>query len=503
VTTPELLHGLLDEALASVGPAAIAVGDRAGQWSYGTLSEFSHAAAAWLGARGVGPGDRVVIQLPSTRELVALLYGTSRRGAVFTSVNPNMKDFHLRSVIHNADPRLVVVADDDVERIAWFAGVPVVGLGELRRGITALRDAGVRAPEVPVDPADVAALVYTSGSTATPKGVICPHRQMVFASRAIAGELGYRADDVVFCRFPISWDYGLYKVLMTTIAGCRIELADGDSDLVLLRRIRETGATIVPIVPSLATMICQLAARDPDPSARVRMFTNTGAALPTATVDALRAAFPGTEVIRQFGQTECKRISVLTPEFELTKPESVGRPLPGTTVYVVDEDGAALPAGEVGEIVVEGPHVMPGYWRDPAQTARAFRANPVTGAHRLHTGDYGRLDDDGFIYYEGRRDDMFKRKGVRMSTVEIEAAAMDVPGVRAAAALPPDGDRDLALVVEVEGGLEPHVVLRELAARLEAAKVPGICRVVDEMPLTLHGKNERRELASLLERTAS
>jgi len=156
-----------------------------------------------------------------------------------------------------------------------------------------------------------------------------------------------------------------------------------------------------------------------------------------------------------------------------------------------------VPTGETGEIVVEGPHVMPGYWRQPEVTARTFRVDPLTGNRRLHTGDYGRVDADGFLYYEGRRDDMFKRRGVRMSTVEIEAATMDIPGVRAAAVLPPSENRDLAVCVAAD--LESYAVLRELALRLEPAKVPAICRVVDELPLTLHGKNARVELERMFE----
>ncbi|MFB7664794.1 AMP-binding protein [Kitasatospora sp. NPDC056138] len=504
VRSAVLVHEVLDEATADAAPGAVAVADRDGRWTYRELGEYSRAVEAWLDARGVGPGDRLLVQLPSTRELVALFYGTARRGAVLVPVNPGMKEYHLRSVLANAEPRLVVAADAAVARLGDFSPVPVLGLGEVWREVTDLHAAGARADAVEVTADDVAVLVYTSGSTAAPKGVICPHGQMVFASKAINLELGYRPDDVVFCRFPISWDYGLYKILLAALGRSELVLADGDSDLVLLKRIRESGATVVPIVPSLAAMICALAEREPrqhEPGrpSRVRMFTNTGAALPKTTVDALRSAFPGAEVIRQFGQTECKRISVLPPEFEDRKPTSVGRPLPGTRVLILDEAGHELPTGESGEIVVEGPHVMPGYWRAPELTAKAFRVDPVSGQRRLHTGDFGSVDEDGFLYYEGRRDDMFKRKGVRMSTIEIEAAAMDIPGVQAAAVLPPTEDRDLAVCVE--GDLAPHTVLRELSLRLEPAKVPGLCRVVDELPLTLHGKHERRKLALLFEGT--
>jgi acyl-coenzyme A synthetase/AMP-(fatty) acid ligase len=491
------VHSLLDEAVGEV-PESPAVRDAVGTWTYRTLDEFSHAFAAWLAEQNVGRGDRVLVQLPTTRELAAMLYGTSRRGAVFVPVNPAMKPFHLKHVIDNAAPRLVIGADAALPLLGEITGLPRHGLGEVWHRVAALREKGVRAEPAGISPGDVAVLVYTSGSTAVPKGVIEPHAQVVFASSAIQAVLRYRPDDVVFCRFPISWDYGLYKVLLACLGRSQIVLAGNESDLILLRRMREVGATVVPIVPSLAAMIASLAEREDGPVAPVRLFTNTGAALPPGVISQLRRAFPGTRVVRQFGQTECKRVSVMPPEEDAQRPGSVGRPLPGTRVMILDEQGHELAAGQAGEIVVTGPHVMPGYWRAPELSADTFRVDEGSGELRLHTGDYGHLDEDGYLYFEGRRDDMFKRKGIRVSTLEIEAAAMDIPGVRAAGAIPPTADRDLALCVETD--LPPHVVLRELARRLEPAKVPAICHVVAEFPLTAHGKNATSELARMLEK---
>jgi acyl-CoA synthetase (AMP-forming)/AMP-acid ligase II len=476
-----LVHGLLDEAAVEAAGSS-AVRDGAGAWTYAETAAWSEAVAAVLARRGVRRGDRVVVQLPTNRELVALFYGASRAGAVFVPVNPAMKAFHFDSVVANAEPVLVVTPAE---------------FGPLWSEVEEAHERGERAEPVAVEPDDVAVLIYTSGSTAAPKGVIGPHRQVTFAAAAIQAVLGYRADDVVFCRFPMSWDYGLYKVLLATLGRSEIVLADAESDLRLLRRMREVGATVVPIVPSLATMIVTLAGRDSDNPAPVRLFTNTGAALPDVTSAALRAAFPGARVVRQFGQTECKRITIMPPEEDETRPGSSGLPLPGTSVQILAADGTELPAGEIGEIVADGPHVMPGYWRAPELSTRAFRRDEATGRLRLHTGDYGRLDDDGYLYFEGRRDDMFKRKGIRMSTLEIEAAAMDIPGVRAAAAIPPSETRDLAICVESE--LAPTTVLKELAKRLEPQKVPSLCHVVEELPLTAHGKNATKELAMLVE----
>jgi acyl-CoA synthetase (AMP-forming)/AMP-acid ligase II len=493
-TETRLIHGLLDDAVRDT-PESTAVRDATGAWTYRTLAKMSHAFAHWLREHGVERGARLVVQAETTRELVAMFYGASRCGVVFVPLNPAMKRFHLSSVLVNAEPAMIIAPGDAARGLV---NAPVHDPESVWRQVEDMARRELPGVRAEIRPDELAVLVYTSGSTAAPKAVMCPHSQVTFASTAIQRTLGYRPDDVVFCRFPLSWDYGLYKVLLCCLGRSELVLAGRESDLVLLTRMRECGATVVPIVPSLATMIVALAARNTEPPPPIRLITNTGAALPAPTIAALRAAFPGVSVVRQFGQTECKRVTIMPPERDTERPTSVGLPLPGTQVLILDDAGHALPPGEVGEIVAVGPHVMPGYWRAPEQSAHAFRRDPATGALRLHTGDYGHVDHDGYLYFEGRRDDMFKRKGIRMSTVEIEAAAMDVPGIRTAAAVPPGGTRDLTLFVESD--LPDRVVKKELAARLEPAKVPARVVVVADLPLTQHGKNARAELIAMLER---
>jgi len=490
------LHGLLDAA-AAVAPRALAVRDQEDGWTYSRLAELSHAFCRWLTERGVAAGDRVLVQCPNRREMAAMLFGCSRRGAIFVPVNPGMKPFHLRSVFADCEPRIALVDYGMGAMVRQLSDTQLHELQGIWPDVENCPAARTGASGVTGD--DIAVLIYTSGSTAAPKAIVCPHAQMVFAATAINSMLCYRADDVVFCRLPLSFDYGLYQFLLGCLARAEVVLAGGEPDVTLLRQVRRAGATVVPVVPSMASMLVALAGRDPAPSS-VRLFTNTGAALPQATIDALRSRFPGARVARMFGTSECKRIAIMAPESELDRPESVGLPLPGTEVVIVDENGLPLPAGQSGEIVVRGPHVMAGYWRAPGITARTFRRDDRTGEVSLHTGDYGHLDQDGYLYFAGRRDDMFKHKGARMSTLEIEAAALDIPGVRGAVVVPPADGSELVICVATE--LSPHVVLRELGARLESAKVPSRCRVMDEIPLTLNGKNERRQLAALVQEAA-
>ena len=485
-----MLHAILDEAAAR-NPGGTALRDRGGAWTYSGLVEQGHRAAHWLLQRGVGRGDRVLVRVPGSREAAALLYGASRIGAVFAPVSPKLRPFQLRGVIADADPALILTADRDAATVGGLTDRPVLAAGTAWREI---QDAEAGVPVAPPTSGEVALLLFTSGSTALPKGVVCPHAQVVFAAGAIAARLRYQPDDVVFSSLPVAFDYGLYQLLLSALGGAELVLAGEAPGAGMLAELRSARATVVPLLPPLAAMLLALAARDPRAApGSVRLFTNTGAALQPGTIAALRQRFPGARVTLMFGLTECKRVSILEPDGDLERPGSVGTPLDGTEVLILDERGQRLPAGEVGEVVVRGPHVTAGYWRAPELTSRRFRRSPETGEVLLHTGDYGHLDWDGYLYFQGRRDDLYKSQGVRVSAVEVEAAALDVPGVRQASVLPPqDGQGAVLFVV---GERTAGEVLRELALRLETAKVPPTCHLVETLPLTPNGKPDRAHLA--------
>ncbi|MFC4015589.1 class I adenylate-forming enzyme family protein [Nonomuraea purpurea] len=471
---PRLVHELLD-LTGRRTPDAVAVRDEEGAWTYAELLAHSRACARWLRRRGALAGDRVLVAAVPDRRVVAVLFACSRLGAVFVPVGGAPGSRQWAHYVEDSEPVLILTMRDlDTCQAEW------------EYDHDELLD--------PPQPDDTALLLYTSGSTALAKAVVCPHAQVVFAMLAIAERLGYRADDVVFCRLPFSFDYGLYQVFLCVNAGAELVLAPPGSDLTLLSSIRRRGATVVPVVPHLAAMLLRLGARDRSPT-RVRLFTNTGETLPPMTVKALRDRFSGAKVQLMFGITECKRVAIMDADGDLDRPGALGRPLRGTRVRVVDATGVEVPPGEPGEIVVCGPHVMAGYWRDPALSAKVFATDPVTGERALRTGDLGHLDDEGYLYFHGRRDQIFKRHGVRMSAVEIEAAAREVSGVSEAAVVPPADGHDAVLFVVAS--VTATEVLRRLGEHLDPARVPGVCRVVDRLPRTVSGKLDRAELARL------
>ena len=490
MTGPALLHELLDAAVDRWPEApAVRCGDEV--VTYRQLAADSRAVAGRLAARGVGRGDRVVLALPAGPALPPLLYGCSRVGAAFVVVHEQSPEPAVAHVLDDAEPALLVGADPVHRRLAADRRIAVATPEQARE---AAADGPPPAPgPLSVDPV---CLIYTSGSTGRPKAVVSTHGQLVFAAAAIQSQLAYRPGDVVFCALPPSFDYGLYQLFLGALSGATVVLAGAaDAGPRLLERLHRCGATVLPAVPGMAAGLARLLTRAGARPPRLRLLTNTGAVMPVETLAALRQRIPGLRVQLMFGLTECKRATIMPPDEDRQRPGACGRALPGTEVYAVAPDGRRLPPGEVGEVVVRGPHVMAGYWRRPELTAQRFERQDGLFP-RLRTGDHGWLDEDGYLYFLGRRDDLYKERGFRVSGTEVAAAARRLPGVEAAAVLPPAAGGTGATLFVV-GPASPGAVLAGLRGELEEFKIPQRCLVLAEIPLTPNGKTDRVALTRL------
>jgi acyl-CoA synthetase (AMP-forming)/AMP-acid ligase II len=476
---PAFVHELLDAIGARSAPALT---DAAGSWTFGDLQLWSRQAAAWLSGRGVVRGDRLLVRAVADKRIYALLYACSRVGAVFVPISPQLKAYQEAQIVRDSEPALEIGAE--------AVGPQGLTLDDAWTGVANTRAEGSAVRSQPDGPRDTAILFYTSGSTAEPKGVVAPHAQVVFAAHAIQERLRYAPGDVVYSRLPLNFDYGLYQGLLAALAPCAVVLAD-ETAVDPAREIAEHDATVVPVVPALAGIIGRFALRR-DPNRRVRLFTNTGDDLAIGTIRLLKQSFPRAAVQLMYGLTECKRVSILEPDGYEARAGAVGLPLRDTTARVVDDAGNELAVGNVGEIVVSGPHVTDGYWRDPELTRRSFGVSPETGERTLRTGDLGYLDADGYIYLHGRRDQIYKQRGVRTSVAEVEAAALDIPGVYEVALAPPRDGATTRLFVVAD--VTPQAVLRGIEERLGGAKLPDECRLVDSLPRGSTGKINRSAL---------
>ncbi|MGP3948528.1 class I adenylate-forming enzyme family protein [Streptomyces sp. 7N604] len=493
MTSPsQLLHQLLDRA-AELHPRAVAVRDDRSSATYAELDELSRHVAHRLGEAGLSVGSRVLIVAKVDVGLPALLYGCSRAGAVFVVLHPQSSAATVRHVMGDCEPSLVVTDRDDVRVIAEDLGVaPAHGIEALVPSATP-GQAPAAVPRLPTS-VDPACFIYTSGTTSLPRAVVSTHQQMCFAVQAIASQLQYRADDVVFCALPLSFDYGLYQLFLAAAAGAQVVLAaKASAGPPLVGDLAESGATVLPAVPSIAQNLARLLAHRRRRLERLRLLTNTGGTIPDQTLTTLRQQLPHLRVQLMYGLTECKRAAIMPPDEDLRRPGRCGRALPGTEIRILDDEGEEVPHGHIGEIVIRGPHVMVGYWRQPSLTARTFVClDGISPA--LRSGDYGSVDDDGYLIFAGRRDDLYKERDVRVSAVEVVNAATAVAGVEAAHVLVPRLGRPRAVLV-VTGHVEPAEVLRTMATHMDAIKIPGECVVVPQLPLSPNGKVADAELA--------
>ena len=465
--------------------------------TYAELAARAAGLARELKRRGVRRGERVVLFLQNSPEAVVGVFGVLAAGGVFSVINPGTKADKLAYILNNAraaalitEPRLAAVASEAVARAPCVQNVlqtPLELTDEAR-------------PEGGID-LDLAMIIYTSGSTGFPKGVMMTHANIAAAATSITTYLESRADDVVLSVLPMAFDYGLYQALMCAKVGATLVLEKSFTyPAAVLERLREEEVTGFPLVPTLAAMLLQMKHLQPDMFPSLRYLTNTAAALPKAHILRLRELFPHAKLYSMYGVTECKRCTYLPPEELLVRPESVGIAIPGTEAWLVDETGERVPPGTVGELVIRGAHVMQGYWENEEATRRALRAGPYPWEKVLHTGDLFKADEDGYLYFVARQDDMIKTRGEKVSPREVENCLYELAGVREAAVVGvPDpilGNAIKAVIaIDPESGLTERDVIRHCAARLEDFMVPKHVEFRGELPKSENGKIARRRIA--------
>jgi long-chain acyl-CoA synthetase len=469
------------------------------RWTYAALDAEANGLAHALMAAGVGRGDRVVVHLENSVEAVVALFATLKAGAVFVIVNPTTKADKLAYIVNNC--RAAAIVSDD-RRLAGVAD----RLAELPRPPAVVPAAAVpgrataAAPRKRAIDVDLAALIYTSGSTGRPKGVMATHLNVVSAATSITNYLENTEDDVIVNVLPLAFDYGLYQVLMGFKIGGTVVLERSFTyPYAVIETIVRERVTGFPIVPTISAILLQLDLGRFD-LGRLRYITNTAAALPAHHIRQLRALLPAVTIYSMYGLTECKRVSYLPPAELDRRITSVGRAMPNVEVYVVDEHDRRVGPGVVGELVVRGANVTRGYWELPEETDAKFRPGPVPGERILYTGDLFRMDEDGYLYFVARKDDIIKTRGEKVSPREVEEALHALPGVAEAAVVgvgdPVLGEAVLAVVTLRDGARVTELdVLRHCRQRLEDFMVPKYVEFRASLPRTTTGKIARRELA--------
>lgn len=526
----QLLCDLLDRSADLRGESTALVSGKA-SLSYADLAAEVRAFAAALASLDVARGARVGIWIEKRTETVVATWGAARAGAVFVPVNPLLKaeqaayiarDCNVEVLVTTVqraasllalgepvpDLRHIVVVGASADDPLPEAGAVAAGGGARVVRWEALHAAASKreAPARPILDVDLAAILYTSGSTGRPKGVVLSHRNIVEGAHSVSTYLRNTPEDRILAVLPLSFDYGMSQLTTAFLVGATAVLHNyllPQDVLRALVRERITGLAAVP------PLWIQLAALDWPESidGHLRYFTNSGGAMPTATLAELRKRVPHARPYLMYGLTEAFRSTYLPPEEVDRRPTSMGKAIPNAEVLVVREDGTECDPGEPGELVHRGALVSLGYWNDPEKTAERFR--PLPGQRKelvlpeiaVWSGDTVKKDDEGFLYFVSRRDEMIKTSGYRVSPTEVEEAVYASGRVAEVAAFgvehPALGQAIVLVAMPADGqAADTAALLAECRDRLPAYMVPlRVDWVEGPLPRNANGKIDRKQLA--------
>lgn len=478
-------------------PARIALEAETGI-TYADLWRRVHGLAGWLRREGLQEGDRAALVLANSIEYVVAYYAILSAGGIAVALNSAAKSRDFGSWLAHCGATWLFAEPGNAEVNAACQGLATpprrvdVDLGgKWLGGIPEAADAPPQG-----FPGDrPAAIIYTSGTTGTPKGVLLSHGNLASNAAAIVQYLELGEHDRIVNVLPFYYSYGNSVLHSHLAVGATIVLAENmvfpHLIVEMLARSRATRFAGVPSTFLLMLSRGRLAEYD---LSALRQVMQAGGAMPPAIVDRLREALPQVQIVIMYGQTEATaRICWLPPARLAEKPGSVGIAIPGVRLRVVREDGAEVGPDESGEVCVQGPNVMLGYWDNPAATAAAIRDG------WLHTGDIGRLDRDGYLYLDGRRSDMIKTGAHRVYPEDVEAVISELPGVLEVAVVGMNdevlGEAVRAVIVAAEGAeIEPQQVRAYCRARLANYKIPKVIEFRQSLPRTASGKIQRQVL---------
>lgn len=474
-----VLHGRGDD---------VALIERDGETSFAALEALVATTAGWLAALGLPAGARVAAWLPKSRATCVLPLAAPRAGLVYVPINPLLKRAQVAHILGDSGAALLVA---NAARLATLGPNDV--LPECR--VFEEVGQGTPLPQSAAGPDTLAAILYTSGSTGSPKGVMLSHANLWLGAVSVAHYLKLTPEDRVLGVLPLSFDYGQNQLFSTWMAGASVAPIEYLTPRDVVRAVERTGATTLAGVPPLWVQLLDVD-WPVETAARLRRLTNSGGALTPRLVRTLRTRFPRADVYAMYGLTEAFRSTFLAPALIDTHPDAMGKAVPFAEVMVVRPDGTHAKAGEPGELVHAGPLVAQGYWRDPQQTAQRFRPAPSfadSGGTAVWSGDTVVEGEDGLLRFVGRDDEMMKVSGNRISPTEVEDAILaGDEAVEAVAIGVADERTGQAIVVALSGDAKREPALRlRLKGLLPGFMQPSRYVWSGELPRNANGKLDR------------
>lgn len=508
--------------IASAGrsPAAPALVYGGETLTYAALAERIEACARGLLTAGLERGERVGIYLEKRLETVVGMFGAAAAGGVFVPVNPLLRTRQVAHILRDCNVRVFVTSADRLQGLELdFAHLPDLRLVVLVDGDPARwKDCGrpvttwaaligeakpAARPHRVID-VDMAAILYTSGSTGLPKGVVLSHRNMVAGAKSVSQYLRNTPEDRILSVLPLSFDAGFSQLSTAFNVGACAVLMNYLLPQDVIRMVAKERITGLACVPPLWVQLTQL---DLAPAAAtLRYVTNTGGRMPRATLDKLRAGLAKTQIFLMYGLTEAFRSTYLDPSELDRRPDSIGKAIPNAEILVVRETGEPCAPNEPGELVHRGALVAMGYWNDPEKTKERFRPVPnqtpglVIPELAVWSGDTVRMDEEGFLYFVSRRDEMIKTSGYRVSPTEVEEAvyATGLVGETVAFGVPHPALGEAIVVVATApaaGAVDADALIRAIKLQVPPYMVPHKVLERASLPRNPNGKIDRKLLS--------
>jgi len=486
-------------------------GDR--NYSYQEIDGLVNNLSTNLKKIGIGYQDRILITTGNKPETIISILAASRIGSIFVPINPHLKWDKFSSVCKTSQPACIVMDEameeniikekENLEKVQFIScgQSSISGIDRVRfHRFDTITEKFLSEYKVnkPID-VDIASIMFTSGSTGEPKGVTLTHGNIDSASSSIIQYLKNTSEDIILNSIPLSFDYGMYQALMAIKFGGTIILERSFAFFnLLLERIHNEKVTGFPIVPTMAEILFKLGNLKDFDLSSLRYITNTAQALSPTTIIKLKKLFPDVEIYSMYGLTECKRVSYLDPKLVLEKPTSVGKAIPNTEIFIIDEKGMRInEPGKIGELGVRGPHIMLGYWNDPITTEKVIIKGNFPGDRVLLTGDMFKFDDEGDFYFIGRKDNLVKIGGEKASPVEVERVIESIDGITSCIVISvPDiilGNKFICIACRMNDISEEYVK-KYCSERLEKFLLPKKIIFVNELPLTSNGKIDRQAI---------
>ncbi|UCG53404.1 MAG: AMP-binding protein [Candidatus Latescibacterota bacterium] len=491
------------------------------RWSYSEIEDTANSFANALIACGLEKEDRVAIYLENSAESAISIFGILKASAVFVVINPQVKMKKLEYILNDCQVKILITnskkineTKDIIDDCKNLTSVMITDYDDKKTSIPEFKNPAVlsyrnlldqhpaKKPPTKCSDADLASLIYTSGSTGNPKGVMLTHLNMVTAANSVIEYLENSEDDIILDCLPLSFDYGLYQVLMAFKFGGTVVLERSFTypyqilDLIIKEQI--TG---FPLVPAIAAILLQLKNLDRFDFSNLRYITNTAQAFPPKHIFMLRKLMPHVRIYSMYGLTECKRVAYLHPSQIDIRPTSVGKAMPNTSVYIVDGNGEEITTpGQIGELVVRGKNIMRGYWNLPEETSNRLKRDTRTNETVLYTGDLFRKDEEGYLYFVSRKDDIIKTAGEMVSPKEVENIIYEIEDVMEVAVVGVEdeilGQAIKAVIALKEDSKQTKEdVTIHCSKHLENFMVPKHIEFRKELPKTSSGKIRKEDLA--------